>query len=146
MSIIFSIIRIVNFSVYKYEKWITYFITASFGCMWVAVLIQKIETCIFACQVTKSVAILQMTSQYLFLLSTPVMVLKFSGSCSGRRRGSFPHRCAAAVLEKIEPLTQQQDNDNFCVRLIAFYHCHYNPPLHNALPIRFRIDAHHRAP
>ncbi|KAG1768499.1 hypothetical protein EDD22DRAFT_232583 [Suillus occidentalis] len=77
MSIIFSIIRIVNFSVYKYEKWITYFITASFGCMWVAVLIQKIETCIFACQVTKSVAILQMTTDVVADLSLIVLPLQF---------------------------------------------------------------------
>ncbi|KAG2748810.1 hypothetical protein P692DRAFT_20833711 [Suillus brevipes Sb2] len=77
MSIIFSIIRIAKFSGHKYQKWITYFITISFGCMWAAVLIQKIHTCIYACQMTESVAILQMTTDVVADLCLIVVPLQF---------------------------------------------------------------------
>ncbi|KAG1780697.1 hypothetical protein EV702DRAFT_1042930 [Suillus placidus] len=54
MSIIFSIVRIANSSGCKYQKWITYLITVSFVCMWTAILVQKVNTCIYACQMTLS--------------------------------------------------------------------------------------------
>lgn len=145
MSMIFSIIRIARPSGHRYQKWITYLITVSFACMWAVVLVSKDDTCAFKCQKTMSVALLQLISWFPFLLSIPFMDLKFLGSCSGCRRGYFPHSCASAVLEKYKALKQPQNIDPLPIRRIASYHCHYNPPFCNALTLRLRNDAHHRS-
>ncbi|KAG2038158.1 hypothetical protein BDR03DRAFT_316933 [Suillus americanus] len=63
MSIFFSVIRVADPSGCKYQKWITYLTIVSFAGMWIAVLVQKNITCVFVCQMTKSVALLQMISQ-----------------------------------------------------------------------------------
>lgn len=75
MSIIFCIIRITNHSGRKLHRWIAYLIALSFLCMWIALLVQKIDVCRFqACQMSESVALSQLISQYLsFILC---MVLK----------------------------------------------------------------------
>ncbi|KAG2337412.1 hypothetical protein BDR05DRAFT_774564 [Suillus weaverae] len=77
MSIIFSIIRLANPSGCKYQKWTTYLITVSFVCMWAATLVQKIKTCIYACQMTKSVALLQLITDIVADVSLIVAPLQF---------------------------------------------------------------------
>lgn len=77
MSIIFSIIRVANSSGYRYQKWITYLITVSFVCMWVAVLVEKNITCVFVCQMTKSVALLQVITDVIADVSLIVAPLQF---------------------------------------------------------------------
>ncbi|KAG1752805.1 hypothetical protein EDB19DRAFT_967543 [Suillus lakei] len=58
MSIIFSVIHIVNHSGCKIHKQITYLIAVSFACMWVALVVQKINQCQFhSCQMAESVAL-----------------------------------------------------------------------------------------
>ncbi|KAG2138595.1 uncharacterized protein EDB93DRAFT_1230764 [Suillus bovinus] len=82
MSIIFSIIRIANSSGYKYQKWIIYLITVSFAGMWAAVLIDKNETCVFVCQNTKPVALLQMITDVvadISLIIAPLLFWKNTG-------------------------------------------------------------------
>lgn len=61
MSVIFCIIRIANHSGCKVHKWITHLIAASFACMWVALLIQKVNVCIYqACMMSEPVALSQL--------------------------------------------------------------------------------------
>ncbi|KAG1718891.1 hypothetical protein EDB19DRAFT_1649282, partial [Suillus lakei] len=61
MSIIFPVIRIANHSGCKIHKRITYLIAASFACMWVALVAQKINLCQFhRCQMEKSMALSQL--------------------------------------------------------------------------------------
>ncbi|KAG1729713.1 hypothetical protein EDB19DRAFT_110543 [Suillus lakei] len=61
MSVIFCIIRIANHSGCKVHKRITHLIAVSFACMWVALLVQKVNVCIFqACQMSKPVALSQL--------------------------------------------------------------------------------------
>ncbi|KAG2053141.1 hypothetical protein BDR06DRAFT_489399 [Suillus hirtellus] len=75
MSIIFCIIRITNHSGRKLHRWLAYLIALSFLCMWIALLVQKIDVCRFqACQMSESVALSQLISQY--LSSILCMVLK----------------------------------------------------------------------
>src|SRR6267154_1566968 len=77
MSIIFSIIRITNHSGRKIHKQITYLIAVSFACMWIELLVQKLIMCIFhSCKMFKPVALAQLISQYLFVLSVSAMILK----------------------------------------------------------------------
>ncbi|KAG1818726.1 uncharacterized protein BJ212DRAFT_1268871, partial [Suillus subaureus] len=77
MSIIFSVIRVANSSGCKYQRWITYLITVSFACMWIAVLIQKNITCVFICQMTKSVALLQLITDVIADVSLIIAPLQF---------------------------------------------------------------------
>ncbi|KAG2115627.1 hypothetical protein DEU56DRAFT_174474 [Suillus clintonianus] len=82
MSIIFSIIRIAHPSCSKIHKWITYFIAVSFACMWAAMLVQKVKTCIYACQMTQSVAVSQMITDVIAdvsLIVVPVQLWKNVG-------------------------------------------------------------------
>ncbi|KAG1769369.1 hypothetical protein EDD22DRAFT_164875 [Suillus occidentalis] len=61
MSVIFCIIRIANHSGCKVHKWIPHLIAASFACMWVALLVQKVNVCIYrACMMSKPVALSQL--------------------------------------------------------------------------------------
>ncbi|KAG2058149.1 hypothetical protein BDR06DRAFT_852570, partial [Suillus hirtellus] len=66
MSVIFSIIPVATHSTYKIHSQITYLIAVSFGCMWAALLTQKITICEFhSCYMGKSVALSLLISQCL---------------------------------------------------------------------------------
>jgi hypothetical protein len=100
MSIIFSVIRIANHSGCKIHKQITYLIAVSFGCMWAALIAQKMSVCeVHSCLMPPSVALSQLISQHLFAFSVVRMVLKFFLR-SGHHRGRFPRCCAAVSLEQ----------------------------------------------
>ncbi|KAG1802844.1 uncharacterized protein HD556DRAFT_1227959 [Suillus plorans] len=61
MSIIFSVIRIANHSGHKFLKQITYLISASFACMWAALIAQKMTVCeLRSCITLLSVALLEL--------------------------------------------------------------------------------------
>ncbi|KAG1725331.1 hypothetical protein EDB19DRAFT_1644112 [Suillus lakei] len=77
MSIVFSIIRLANFPGCKYHKWITYLIAVSFACMWVALIVQKVDTCVFVCQTTESVALSQMITDVIADVSLIAAPLQF---------------------------------------------------------------------
>lgn len=77
MSIFFSVIRVADPSGCKYQKWITYLIIVSFAGMWIAVLVQKNITCVFVCQMTKSVALLQMITDIIADVSLIAVPLQF---------------------------------------------------------------------
>ncbi|KAG2064212.1 hypothetical protein BDR04DRAFT_1110396 [Suillus decipiens] len=58
MSVIFSIIRITNHSIFKIHRQITYLIAISFACMWAALLAHRITMCaVHSCHSGKSVAL-----------------------------------------------------------------------------------------
>jgi hypothetical protein len=100
MSIIFSVIRIANHSGCKVHKQITYLIAVSFGCMWTALIAQKMSVCeVHSCLMPQSVALSQLISQYLFALSVVRMVVNFFLR-SGCYRGRFPCCCTAVSLEQ----------------------------------------------
>lgn len=101
MSIIFSVIRIANHSGHKCLKQITYLISVSFACMWAALIAQKMTVCeLRSCVTLPSVALLELISQCLFVLSVARMVLTFFCLCSGLLRGYFPRCCATLSLEQ----------------------------------------------
>lgn len=61
MSIIFSVIRIADHSGHKFLKQITYLISASFACMWAALIAQKMTVCeLRSCRTLPSVALLEL--------------------------------------------------------------------------------------
>lgn len=80
MSVIFSIIRIVNHSGYKIHKHIAYLIAASFACMWAALVAQKISLCQFhACQMASSVALSHLITDIIAdfsLVAAPLYIWK----------------------------------------------------------------------
>ncbi|KAG0707960.1 hypothetical protein DFH29DRAFT_843976 [Suillus ampliporus] len=89
MSIIFSIIRVANYSGCKIHKWITYLIAVSFACMWVALLVQKIDVCIVqACQMAKPVALSQLITDVIAdcsLVVAPLQLWKNVGLSRSRK-------------------------------------------------------------
>lgn len=89
MSVIFSIIRIANHSGSKVQKWITHLIAVSFACMWVALLILKLDICIFqACQMSESVAVSQLITDVISdfsLVAAPVYLWKNVGLSRSRK-------------------------------------------------------------
>ncbi|KAG1723016.1 uncharacterized protein EDB91DRAFT_185476 [Suillus paluster] len=87
MSIIFSIIRVANRSGYKTHKRITYLIAVSFACMWAALLAQKMSMCIYACQMTHSVAVSQLITEAVADISLIVVPLQFWKNAGLSRTG-----------------------------------------------------------
>ncbi|KAG2137437.1 uncharacterized protein EDB93DRAFT_766693 [Suillus bovinus] len=89
MSMIFSIIRISNHSGCKVHKWISYLIALSFLCMWIALLVQKINICIFdACQMSDSVALSQLITDVIAdcaLVAVPLQLWKNVGLSRSRK-------------------------------------------------------------
>ncbi|KAG1837374.1 hypothetical protein DFJ58DRAFT_709623 [Suillus subalutaceus] len=89
MSVIFCIIRIANHSDRKVHIWITHLIAVSFACMWVALLIQKVNICIFhACQMSEPVAISQLITDVISdssLVAAPLHLLKNIGLSRSRK-------------------------------------------------------------
>lgn len=89
MSIIFCVIRITNHSGRKLHRWITYLIALSFLCMWIALLVQKIDVCRFqACQMSESVALSQLITDVFAdfsLVAAPLQIWKNVGLSRGRK-------------------------------------------------------------
>lgn len=89
MSVIVCIIRIANHSGRKVHIWITHLIAVSFACMWVALLIQKVNVCIFhACQMSEPVAISQLITDIISdsaLVAAPLHLLKNTGLSRSRK-------------------------------------------------------------
>ncbi|KAG2106620.1 uncharacterized protein F5147DRAFT_229527 [Suillus discolor] len=88
MSMIFSIIRIASPSGHKYQKWITYLITVSFAGMWAVVLVSKDSTCVFTCQKTMPVALLQLITDVVAdvsLILAPLLFWKNTGLSSNHK-------------------------------------------------------------
>ncbi|KAG2359325.1 hypothetical protein BDR07DRAFT_1336914 [Suillus spraguei] len=88
-SIIFCIIRIANHSGTKVQKWATRLIAASFVCMWVALLVQKVNVCKFqACQMSKPVALSQLMTDVIAdfsLVAAPLQLWKNVGLSRSRK-------------------------------------------------------------
>lgn len=80
MSIIFSIIRITNHSDCGIHQRITYLIAVSFGCMWAAIIAQKINICQFhACWMVNSVVLSQLITDIIAdfsLVAMPLLLWK----------------------------------------------------------------------
>ncbi|KAG1902496.1 uncharacterized protein F5891DRAFT_949128, partial [Suillus fuscotomentosus] len=89
MSIIFCIIRITNHSGRKLHRWLAYLIALSFLCMWIALLVQKIDVCRFqACQMSESVALSQLITDVFAdfsLVAAPLQIWKNVGLSRGRK-------------------------------------------------------------
>ncbi|KAG2146309.1 hypothetical protein DEU56DRAFT_170594 [Suillus clintonianus] len=89
MSVIFSIIRIANHSGSKVHRWIPHLIAVSFACMWVALLVQKINICIFhGCQMAKTVAVSQLITDVIAdfsLVAAPLQLWSNVGLSRSRR-------------------------------------------------------------
>ncbi|KAG1826308.1 hypothetical protein EV424DRAFT_1319908, partial [Suillus variegatus] len=89
MSIIFCIIRITNHSGRKLHRWIAYLIALSFLCMWIALLVQKIDVCRFqACQMSESVALSQLITDVFAdfsLVAAPLQIWKNVGLSRSRK-------------------------------------------------------------
>ncbi|KAG2064209.1 hypothetical protein BDR04DRAFT_1146007 [Suillus decipiens] len=83
MSVIFSIIRITNHSIFKIHRQITYFIAVSFACMWVALLAHRITMCaVHSCHSGKSVALSLLITDIIVdisLVATPVYLWRNVG-------------------------------------------------------------------
>ncbi|KAG0694412.1 hypothetical protein DFH29DRAFT_326966 [Suillus ampliporus] len=90
MSIIFSIIRVANSSGSKTHRRITYLITASFACMWAALLAQKSITCIYRCQTTThAVAVSQLITDVLADIALVIAPLQFWKNTGLSRTGKI---------------------------------------------------------
>jgi hypothetical protein len=89
MSVIFGIIRIANHSGRKAHKWITHLIAVSFACMWVALLVQKVNVCIFqACKMSEPVALSQLITDVIAdfsLIAAPLQLWKNVGLSRSRK-------------------------------------------------------------
>ncbi|KAG1779451.1 hypothetical protein EV702DRAFT_102146 [Suillus placidus] len=88
MSVIFCIIRIANHSGCKVHKRITHLIAVSFACMWVALLVQKVNVCIFqACHMFEPVALSQLINVIAdcSLVAAPLQLWKNVGLSRGRK-------------------------------------------------------------
>ncbi|KAG0707947.1 hypothetical protein DFH29DRAFT_795843 [Suillus ampliporus] len=89
MSIIFSIIRVANYSGSKIHKQIAYFIAASFACMWAALVAQKISICEFhSCYMGKSVALSLLITDVIAdisLVAAPLHLWKHVGLSRDRK-------------------------------------------------------------
>lgn len=89
MSVIFCIIRIANHSGCKVHKWIAHLIAVSFACMWVALLVQKVNVCIYrACKMSKSVALSQLITDVIAdfsLVAAPLQLWSNVGLSRSRK-------------------------------------------------------------
>ncbi|KAG2340978.1 hypothetical protein BDR05DRAFT_888978 [Suillus weaverae] len=89
MSVIFCIIRIANHSGCKVHRRITHLIAVSFACMWLALLVQKINVCIFeACQMSEPVALSQLITDVIAdfsLVAAPLQLWKNVGLSRSRK-------------------------------------------------------------
>ncbi|KAG1791913.1 uncharacterized protein HD556DRAFT_1206826, partial [Suillus plorans] len=104
MSMIFSIIRIARPSGHKYQKWITYLITVSFACMWAVVLVSKDSTCVFKCQKTMSVALVQLITDVVAdvsLILAPLLFWKNTKLSSNHKILILSPFCASLLITAI---------------------------------------------
>ncbi|OJA16358.1 hypothetical protein AZE42_07819 [Rhizopogon vesiculosus] len=89
MSVIFSIIRIAKHSVSKVHRQVTYLTAASFACMWVAILVQKIGACHFhSCRMGRGLALSQLITDVVAdvaLVAVPLHLWKNVGLSRGRK-------------------------------------------------------------
>ncbi|KAG2078966.1 hypothetical protein BDR04DRAFT_1040729 [Suillus decipiens] len=89
MSIIFSVIRITNYSGCKIHKQITYLIAVSFACMWAALIAQKLSMCeLHSCIMPLSVAFSQLITDVIAdisLVAAPLYLWKNVGLSRSRQ-------------------------------------------------------------
>ncbi|KAG1741474.1 uncharacterized protein EDB91DRAFT_1130660 [Suillus paluster] len=89
MSIIFSIIRVANYSGSKIHKQVTYLIAVSFACMWAASVAQKIIICEFhSCYMGESVAVTLLITDVIAdasLVAAPLYLWKNVGFSRSRK-------------------------------------------------------------
>ncbi|KAG2358249.1 hypothetical protein BDR07DRAFT_1418137 [Suillus spraguei] len=89
MSVIFCIIRIANHSGCRVQKWITHLIAVSFVCMWITLLVQKVNVCIFqACHMSEPVAVSQLITDVIAdssLVIAPLQLWKNVGLSRSRK-------------------------------------------------------------
>ncbi|KAG2035955.1 hypothetical protein BDR03DRAFT_1092793 [Suillus americanus] len=105
MSIIFSIIPVANHSGSKIHKQLTRLIAVSFGCMWAALLVQKISVCKFhSCHIGKWVALSLLITDItadVSLVAAPLFLLKNVGLSRSRKLLVQSAFCASLLITAI---------------------------------------------
>lgn len=105
MSIIFSVIRITNYSGCKIHKQIAYLIAVSFVCMWAALIAQKLSVCeLHSCIMPLSVALSQLITDVIAdisLVAAPLYLWKNVGLSRSRQILVQSAFCASFLITAI---------------------------------------------